>query len=291
MTGLLSRVKSGKIDAPTKILVYGVEGVGKSTFASGAESPIFVGRESETEQLDIKRIEPKSWAETLAIIDELASEEHPYRTLVIDTLDWLEPILWEHVCRQNGWKTLEDPGYGKGPAAALQEWRVLLSRLESLRNKSKMHILLIGHSEIRTFRNPEAEDYDRYQLKLQPKAGSLIKEWCDCVLFAEWEAHTFKKDNRAKGILTGARVLRTERHASYDAKNRYGLPPQVLLSFEEFEKARKSNDALVTNLEELLGDDSEKRQKVMEWVEGQPDRSVAISQAVNRLKQQEAING
>lgn len=241
----LDAVVKGKRVQPHRLLVHGQEGVGKSTFAAGAPSPIFLGAEDGTAHLDVARFpSPERWTDVLEAVRVLSNDEHAYRTLVIDTVDWAEPMLWEHICARDNTKErpihgIEDYGFGKGYVAALDEWRVLLASLERLRNNKGMHIILLAHSALRLFKNPEGEDFDRYELKLNTKAGGLLKEWSDAALFARFEVYAKQdaKTKRVRGVATGARLLCTERTAAYDAKNRYGLPDRLPLSWADFEAA------------------------------------------------------
>jgi len=232
---------SGKIAKPIRALVWGTEGIGKSTFGANAPAPIFLGAEDGTSELDIARFaEPGTWQDAFDAIAELTNAQHDYQTLVIDTLDWLEPLCWTHVCATRpgtGGKRVTDIeayGYGKGYAAALDEWRRLLAALERLRSARGMHIVLLAHGWIKGFKNPDGDDYDRYELKLHPKAGGLLKEWCDAVLFANYETLTHESNGRSKGLATGARVLHTQRRAAWDAKNRYDLPETLPLDWNAF---------------------------------------------------------
>jgi hypothetical protein len=231
----LANIVRGRVSKPIRVLLYGVEGVGKSTFASGARGAIFLGAEDGTSELDVARFpEPKTWADVFGAITELGSQEHDFRTLVIDTLDWLEPLCWEHICRSGKKQSIEDFGYGKGYAAALDEWRRLVALIERVRNAKQLNVIALAHSQIRPFKNPAGEDYDRYELKLHPKAGGLLKEWCDCVLFANYETLTDDSSGRAKGISTGNRMVHTQRTAAWDAKNRYSLPEVMPLDWKIF---------------------------------------------------------
>lgn len=232
--GLKSIVK-GRLDKPIRVLMFAPEGIGKSTFASNAPAPIFVGAEDGTAQLDVHRFpQPSRWEDVFSDIGELTTERHDYRTVVIDTLDWLEPLCWEFVCRQGGKRGIEDFGFGKGYVAALEEWRRLLAVLDALRASRGMSVILLAHSKVATFKNPEGDDYDRYTLKLHDKASGVIKEWADAVLFAQYETFTHEKSGRVRGIDSGARVIHTQHKAAYDAKNRFDLPETIPLSWEEF---------------------------------------------------------
>lgn len=230
----------GRQEAPKRTLVIGVEGVGKSTFASNAPSPIFLCSEDGTAQLDIERFPaPQTWTEVLEAVSELTVAEHPHRTLVIDTLDWAEPMLWAHICERDKQDNIEAYGYGKGYVAALDEWRILIAALERMRATKKMEVVMLAHSWIKPFKNPEGQDFDRYEMKLHPKASGLIKEWCDNVLFANFETFATKdpKTKRVKGVSSGARLLYTTRTAAYDAKNRYDLPESLPLDWGEYAAA------------------------------------------------------
>lgn len=263
----LGSVKKGRIDKPVRVLLYGPEGVGKSTFGANAPEPIFLAAEDGTAQLDVARFpEPRTWGEAFEAIETLRNEEHPYRTLVVDTVDWLEPMCWDAVCEKapkdkqgRRPQSIEDFGFGKGYTAALDEWRRFLAAIEGMRNARGMNVVMLAHSWTKTFKNPEDEDYDRYELKLHAKAGGLLKEWCDAVLFARFEtfANTDTRTKRTRGISTGARVIHTQRAAAYDAKNRYDLPPTIPLDWQAFHDATKAHrpaspEQLVARIEKLL---------------------------------------
>lgn len=235
----LKGVVKGKLQAPVRCVLFGVEGIGKSTFGAAAPKPIFLGAEDGTAQLDVTRFAtPDSWQEVLDAVRLLTEEQHEYQTLVVDTLDWLEPMLWAHICKRDKKEDIEAYGYGKGYAAALDEWRIFLAALERMRKAKPLHIVLLAHSWIKPFKNPEGDDFDRYEMKLHPKAAGLIKEWSDCVLFANFETFASKDKNaRVRGVSTGARLIHTERRAAFDAKNRYGLPETLPLSWPDFETA------------------------------------------------------
>lgn len=236
----LTNVVKGKIKRPVRIVVYGPEGVGKSTFGAGAPKPIFLGAEDGTAQLDVTRFPaPERWEDVLEALRVLGTDAHDYESLVVDSLDWIEPLIWQYVCKRDDQANIEAYGYGKGYQVALDEWRRLLAGFEFLTRSKPMHLILLAHSWIKPFKNPAGEDFDRYELKLHAKASGLIKEWSEAVLFANWETFA-KKDERTKrvrGVSSGARLLYTERHAAYDAKNRYHLPDEISLSWGDFDAA------------------------------------------------------
>ncbi len=238
----LGAVIRGKQDMPIRTLLFGTEGIGKSSWAAAAPRPIFIGVEDGTAHLDVERFPaPETWDDVKEAVRVLTQEEHPYKTLVIDTLDWAEPLLWAHLCKRDSQPNIEAYGYGKGYQAALDEWRVFLAQLERARARG-MHVILLAHAWIKSFKNPAGNDYDRFELKLHPKAGGLLKEWVDSVLFATYEtfAEQDTKTKRVKGISTGARIVHTTHSAAWDAKNRHSLPDQLPLDYEAFAAAMRT---------------------------------------------------
>lgn len=246
-TWTLKDVSSGRRDVAYRLLLAGVEGIGKSTFGAGAPGAIFLCGEDGTNHLDVKRFPPvTSWADAFRAVEVLLTEKHDYRTLVVDTLDWLESLVWEHCCRRDGKRSkagildIEAYGYGKGYQAAIDEWRRWMRELERLREKG-ISVLLLAHTHVKPFKNPLGDDFDRYELKVHGRAAGMWKEWCDAVLFANFEQFAVKEIDdprvKAKGVASGKRLIYTERTAGYDAKNRYGLPQVLPLSWDEFEQA------------------------------------------------------
>lgn len=286
---VLASVRKGRIQAPIKALVYGVEGVGKSTLGAGLPEPLFICAESGTEQLDVARLpEPRSWSEVLQALDELAQPGHGYRSVVVDTVDWLEPLLWDELCRKNKWQSIESPGYGKGYVEALGEWRGLLRRLDTVR-ASGIHVLLLAHATVRRVSPPDLEAYDRYSLKVNEKAAALVREWADAVLFAQYEVSTSKgkQDRVARAYSTGERVLRTVYSASWDAKNRWGLPETVPLDARVLlEAAAGRSQELAPELVDALAAviDRSWAAKLQAWVLAQSDREAATAKALTRTR-------
>jgi hypothetical protein len=261
----LAKVTTGKQQQPHRILLYGTEGIGKSTFGANAPKPIFVGVEEGSHHLDVARFpKPETWKDILDAVRAVTVDAHDYQTLVIDTVDAAEPLLWRHmidrdqVKDKNGKPTLRDIEsypWGKGFQKALEDWRALLKVLETLQSTRGMHVILLAHSQVRHFKNPEGEGYDRYELKVHTKAGGLLKEWADCVLFAQLEVFEKKApgdSKRVRGLDSGARLLRVERRAAYDAKNRFGLTESVPLSWADFDEATKREVDVASLTAEVL---------------------------------------
>jgi hypothetical protein len=166
----------------------------------------------------------------ISAINTLLTTEHPYQTLVVDSLDWLEPLVWEHTAFMGGKDNIEDFGYGKGYKLADEHWRTILDGLTALQEKG-MVVICIAHTIIKRFDAPDTDAYDRYQIKLHDRAAALVNEWADVIGFAHLETVTVTKGEgtarTTKGQSSGQRVLSVEERPAYQAKNRYGMPPEI----------------------------------------------------------------
>ena len=290
----LDRIKSGRQVRPDRIVLAGTEGVGKSTWAAAAEKPIFLAAEDGIGHLDVASFpEPRTLDEVLEAIRELRLEDHAYRTFVVDTVDWIEPMVFRTVCTRNSWKDIEEPGYGKGYTIALDEWRKIIADLDALRAEKGMEIILIAHTQIKMFSNPAGPDYSRFELNINRQASALIKQWADSVLFACYEEQV-KKDKgemKAKGISTGHRIVHTERRAAWDAKNRHYLPEVLPLDYQEYANARAAEqpdtpEALATELDHLIAQlkpDKATKEKILSFVGDRKDPRT-LARAVDKLR-------
>lgn len=242
MVAYLSEVKSSWEPGCTRrTVLYGPHGIGKSTWASQWPSPFFVQTEDGLAHLDVPTwglcvTLEQAWAQIM----ELSSEEHGYETVVVDSVDWLEKLIWDQVCNDGGKKDIGQFDYGKGYASATKKFANLLKSLNGCRDKG-MDILLLAHCEIKPFRSPDAEQYDRYKPKLHDAASSLMQEWADEVLFCNFKIYTRAVDSkfgsdRSIGIGTGERVIYTSERPAYSAKNRLGLPDELPMRFDAYEK-------------------------------------------------------
>lgn len=233
----LKSIRKNEALAAPRIMVYGVEGIGKSTFAAGSPSPIFILTEDGLGSLQVDHFPlAKSYEDVLAAIDTLYNEKHAFKTVALDSLDWLENMIWRDVESKHEAKEL---AYGKGAVIAAEKWREVLDGLNALRNDKGMAVILIAHTTVKRYDNPETEPYDRFQPKLQDRSNALIREWCDAVMFANYKTIVKKDDvgfNKtvARGVSTGERMLFTSERPAYMAKNRYSLPDSIALSWDAF---------------------------------------------------------
>lgn len=237
----LNQVVKGRINRPVLVLVYGPDGVGKSSFGAKAPNPIFFGPETGTDHLDVTRYpQPNTWGEVLEGLDDLIKSPHDYRTLVVDSLDWIEPLLFQKIISDDGkgGRTIETVcgGYGKGYVEAEKKWKdEFIERTNILRHKRGMNIIFVAHSDVVNFPDPQSQtEYKRYELKLNKRASAKFREYVDAVLFATFRTF-IKKDSLTNKVSTfgiGDRVMLTEKRPAYDAKNRYGLEHEIALDWD-----------------------------------------------------------
>ena len=238
----LQLIRHGREVKPRRVMLYGTHGSGKSTLASQSDRPIFIPVEEGINDILCDKFPlAKSFEEVMKHLSSLYLEEHPYRTLVLDTLDALEPHIWATVCREQGVEHIEELPYARGYTLALKLWRQLLEGLTALRDDKGMTILLIAHSKTERFENPSTESYDRYVPKLHKAASALISEWADEVLFSGLRIATRKLDegfgqSRVIPVGAGDHVLYTSGRPTHIAKNRLGLPEELPLDWAVFAK-------------------------------------------------------
>ena len=224
-------VTTGVQPAPVKTVLYGPEGIGKSTFASHFPDPVFIDTEGGTKRLDVARLpQPTSWAMLLDEVAEVRKGNVPCGTLVLDTADWAERLCIQAVCARAKVNGIEDFGYGKGYTYVKEEFAKLLDALEEVLNAGH-NVVVLAHAAITKFEQPDAVgNYDRWSMKTSKQVAPLLREWCDMLLFANYKTVVEKvgdgKNAKSKAS-GGRRVLYTAHHPCWDAKNRFDLPEEV----------------------------------------------------------------
>lgn len=225
----LSSVSRTKRIRSKKIVLVGAGKIGKTTWASQAPNAIGILTEDGADNVDANAFPlATSLEDVYSALSVLINEPHEFKTLFVDSLDWLEPMVQSHVCAQNNWKHIEQPGFGKGYVAAAEEWRNFLNGLETLRSERNMGVILIAHDKIKRVEDPLTEGYDSHVLKLHDRAGALVQEWADVIGYAGYRIFTSKTDagfgnKETKATTTGERVLHVEPHPAHCGGNRFGL--------------------------------------------------------------------
>jgi hypothetical protein len=223
---------------PPILLAYGVHKIGKTTLAASAPAPVFIQTEDGDGgflQFDTFGL-LKSYGEVIEAIAALDTDEHSFKTVAIDSMDWLETLVWQQVCKDNGWKTIEQPGYGAGYISASSYWKEIFDGLAWLRDERRMSVIMLAHCEIKRFDSPETDPYDTYQPKLHKTARGLLSEFADAILFANYRTSTTKADvgmgkKVTRAVGGGDRVLYTEKRPAFDAGNRWRMPPSLPLDW------------------------------------------------------------
>lgn len=244
---------SGVRQRAQKVLVYGPEGVGKSTFASNFPDPLFIDTEGSTGRLDVRRFDPapKTWARLMEMVAHCSGGGlTPGSTLVVDTLDWAEFLCIEHVCREARKQSIESFGYGKGYKVASEEFKRLLDALTSV-SDAGVNVVCTAHAKVSKFELPdEMGAYDRWGLKLidtrSASDAAMAKEWADALLFANFKSEVVTTDEGKRKARGSKRVMYTEHDACWDAKNRWGLPPSCDFDYaaiREFVPGKPMSDA------------------------------------------------
>lgn len=214
-------ISRGRVATPDRILVYGRPGVGKSTFASGADRPLFLDIEKGSMKIDVSRCHPESYDEFIHTLKNWPVE---FRTCVVDTIDALERLIFGSICRELAVDCIEAIGYGKGYNKAVDRWNEVLSELDVLRTRHGVEVILLSHSVVRNVTNPSGTDYTRHELGIHAKSVGTLTAWVDSLAYADIE-HTVTKAEKI--ITTGRRVLRLAPGA-WDAKCRFRNAPDVI---------------------------------------------------------------
>jgi hypothetical protein len=222
---------------PPRITIYGPPKIGKSSFGAMADSPIFQQAEDGLDALKVPAF-PKleSFSDAMKNLENLATKKHNYKTIVTDSADHLEPLIWKETAASENLKSIEDFGYGKGYIKALDLWREYFEAIDYLRSERGMTSVMIAHHQIKRFESPVTDAYDKYEIKLHKNASALLIENSDIILFANYfvgikkEADSSRQkddDKRKRAIGSGERILYTEERPAFSAGNRYGLPSEI----------------------------------------------------------------
>lgn len=301
---LAHRLRVTRELASVRVLTYGEDGIGKTRFGKEAPNPLFIAAESEHLPRKIPSIEPADWKDLLGIVHALQDDPMDRKTIVLDTVDWLEPKAVLHVCtRDNGMtKTplilpdgtpyIEGYGYNHGSDVLATEWRLLLVELDRLRTQHGMNIVLLAHARAHRFKNAGGDDYGVIGPSVDKKAADLLCQWSDAVLYAEFDRQLIQapeksaSNGKAKVVTQGHRICWTQHRGAHRAKNRFSMPASISFSWREFAKyALADIDALQKQIEVKLLElaDTDLENKVRKYLNNQPEESGILIQTLEQL--------
>lgn len=239
----LKSLRKTSIVRPPRAVVYGTHGVGKSSFAAQAPKPVFIQTEEGLDALDVTAFPlARTYEEVMEAIQSLYSEEHDFQTVVLDSADWLEKLIFKQVAVNNKVANIEDIGYGKGYGFAVDLWHNIMEGFDLLRNEKNMGVIMLAHTQVKRYDDPLTDSYDRYMLDLHKGGASIISEWCDLLMFANYRVSTVKSDlgfnqKKTRAVGVGERVLYTQERPGWVAKSRWPLPDTLPLDYEAFSTA------------------------------------------------------
>ena len=225
-------ITSGRVARPQKLVLYGVEGIGKTSLAAQTPEPLFIDTEGGTAHLDVRRLQkPASWEELIALIQEVAATPDVCRTLVIDTADWAEQLCIDHICAKYKQPGIESFGYGKGYTYLAEEFARMLSACDEVILSGK-NVIITAHAKMRKQELPDEQGaFDRWELKLSKQTAPLLKEWPDALLFLNFKTLVVTTETNTHKAQGGKRVIYTSHSPVWDAKNRHGKPEELDLSY------------------------------------------------------------
>lgn len=241
---IMSTITKQRERRPPRVILYGPEGIGKSTFAANGPNPIFIQTEDGLGEIEVSKFPlAKSWAEVRDQLTALQDETHDYEMVVIDTLDWLEKLIWEQVALDHKKKSIDDIPFYKGYLAATNYWKEVTEALDDLRQRKQMACCLLAHSKVERFEDPQSAAYDRYVPRLNKHASDHVREWSDAILFADirkriqTEDQGFGKTRAIAHSIGDERIIRAVGSPTCVAKNRYGITGEIPLSWSAFVSA------------------------------------------------------
>ena len=251
------QIITGVMPKATKAVLYGPEGIGKTSFAAKAPNPLFIDTEGSTTRLNVRRLPaPQSWAMVLEQVQWVIYNPQVCSTLVVDTADWAQRLATDAVCARLKIGGIEDLGYGKGYSYVYEEFGRLLNLLDQVIDRG-INVIITAHAAMRKFEQPdEMGSYDRWELKLNNSQkcsiAGMVKEWADMVLFANYETIVVKNENKKGKAQGGQRVMYTAHHPCWDAKNRFGLAEKLSFDFQQVAHCFPMINAQKCNIANML---------------------------------------
>lgn len=246
MSDMMDRLhEGGNVEAPIAVF-YGRPGIGKTTLAAQAPGPIFLETERGLTNPELNNVQTfgllPSFDDFMAAFKAVYEhhEKQGWKTLVIDSIDRLNPLIDRHVCKVNRWSSLEEGAYGKGKNLFREEWQKLLTKLIRLRDETSMNVVMLGHHAMTKVTPPDADSYTQYTLTLDEKVRQLVVADSDIVGFCTYPTHTISRDEgfgkKSGRAVTQAPVIQLKETGAAVAKNRYNMPETVKMTWPDLAK-------------------------------------------------------
>jgi hypothetical protein len=236
----LSDIKEKIERKPPRILIHGTAGLGKTTLAASIPGVIFIQTEDGLAGVaDVPHFPlAKSYEDVMSALHELANESHKFKALALDSLDWLEALIWQKVCENEKVDSIDNIAYGKGYKLAVLLWQKYIDYLNQLRSEKNMIVMQLAHTSIRTFYPPDGESYDRYEIALHKAASAKLQEHSDIVAFGKAHQVNLVKSQGKMGkqekraVSSGERKLFLTEQPAWLAKNRYAMSESIDFSWD-----------------------------------------------------------
>jgi hypothetical protein len=265
------KITRGPQKTPVRAIIYGTEGIGKSTLAAQFPKPLILDTEDGSSHIDCARVVCHNWADLEGSIHELVHDSQGFETVVIDSADWAERSMIEHVLQKFGKKSIEDFGFGKGYVILAEHIGRLLSVADQLIARG-INVVFVAHAKVQRTSPPDQTDgYDRYELKMTKQSAPLLKEWADMLLFCNFKTKLVEgADGRVKATGGKERVMYAERSGAWDAKNRFGLPEEMPMAIEQLARVfagpqkQGPSEIMTTALQQLASATKVDRVKAIE---------------------------
>jgi hypothetical protein len=292
---LLAKISKGKQVRAAVNLIYGIRGVGKTSFAAEAPNPLILDLEDGSSHLDVARLTMNDGLSTYEsffnTVKELSQDPQGYQTLVVDSMESVESLMYQRLLQEGSFASMDAvQKFDSGAKAATGWMRELMNLFKSIANDKNVEVILIGHSHVVKYKSPDNEPFDRYTMRLNPYLSQIVMDISHNVLFANHVINTAKSGRQVKGISDGERILKTQWNAAYDAKNRDNLPEEIPLSYTEFKKACENStlpapEVLKAEIKELSKglSDPDKKKRVEEILK-QDLTSAQLNETKNKLK-------
>lgn len=293
----ISSLKPSVLIRPPKIIIYGKNKIGKSDFSSKAPNPVVMDLENGMDSFLIAKHKVKTFNQALDFMRDLYQQQHDFEYLVVDSADWLEGIMIQELCKTHDAKTISDKynkamSFGNGERMLLNMWKTLLTALDCLNKDKNMGIILIAHNQIKKFEDPLTETYDQHSIKLEKKTAEKLKEWADCILFATTKVVIEPEKvgygstvNRGKEV---GRVLYTEGRPSFEAGNRFNLPPELPLSWDAF---YKNYNKYIESLKKLTKDTKDTNKDILiEEIQANTLKELVTPERLNKILKDYNLN-